>query len=196
MSTANISKVAPRPITNTQHTAYRCRDAEQTRWFWEDVLGLKLAAALDFKEHSGLADVERNYMHLFFAMEDGNLIAFFDDPDDVKGDFFDEKMNGFNSHVAMEVATREDLLAMQQRINDAGITCLGPLDHGFADSIYFFDPNGVQAELLWKKDEYPDIMARAGKVAHESIATWCENNRAQKIALFGVDALDKRGKNN
>ena len=24
------------------HVAYRCRDAEQTRWFYEDVLGLAL----------------------------------------------------------------------------------------------------------------------------------------------------------
>ncbi len=194
MNDINEISTAVRPIMNTQHTAYRCRDAAQTRWFWEDVLGLTLAAALDFEEHSGLGGTARKYMHLFFAMGDGNLVAFFDDPDNVEGDFFDEKMDGFNSHIAMEVSSREDLLAMQQRINESGISCLGPLDHGFADSIYFYDPNGIQAELLWKKADYPEIMAEATANAHASIANWSKNTRAKKEGLFGAEALDKRGR--
>ena len=30
---------------------------------------------------------------------------------------------------------------------DYGVEVLGPVDHGFAHSIYFFDPNGVRLEL-------------------------------------------------
>ena len=41
------------PIKNVHHVAFRCRDAEQTRWFYEDVLGLKLAAAMSFDHVSG-----------------------------------------------------------------------------------------------------------------------------------------------
>ena len=41
------------PINNIHHVAFRCRDAEQTRWFYEDVLGLKLAAAMSFDNLSG-----------------------------------------------------------------------------------------------------------------------------------------------
>jgi catechol 2,3-dioxygenase-like lactoylglutathione lyase family enzyme len=183
-----------RPINNTQHTAYRCRDAEQTRWYYEDVLGLKLAAALDFEEHSGVEGEARKYMHLFFAMGDGNLVAFFDDPDNVATDFFDKKMNGFDSHIAMEVDDMESLLAMQKRIQDAGITCLGPLDHGFAFSVYAYDPSGVQTELICKADNYGEIMAGAAQSAHQSIRDWSEKTRAKKEALFGSDALDTRGK--
>jgi catechol 2,3-dioxygenase-like lactoylglutathione lyase family enzyme len=161
-----------RPITNTQHTAYRCRDAEQTRWYYEDVLGLKLAAALDFEEHSGVEGEARKYMHLFFALGDGNLVAFFDDPDNVASDFFDKKMNGFDSHIAMEVDDMESLLAMQKRIQDAGITCLGPLDHDFAFSVYAFDPSGVQTELICKADNYDEIMTGAAQSAHQSIRDW------------------------
>jgi catechol 2,3-dioxygenase-like lactoylglutathione lyase family enzyme len=184
----------PRPISNMQHTAFRCRDAEQTRWFYEDVLGLKLAAALDFEEHSGVAGESRKYMHLFFEMGDGNLVAFFDDPDNVAADFFNQKMNGFDSHMAMEVENMDSLLAMQKRIQDAGVTCLGPLDHGFAFSVYAFDPSGVQMELLCKVDNYDEIMIDASKVAHQSIREWTEKTRAKKEAMFGVDDLDKRGK--
>jgi catechol 2,3-dioxygenase-like lactoylglutathione lyase family enzyme len=183
-----------RPITNMQHTAYRCRDAEQTRWYYEDVLGLKLAAALDFEEHSGVEGEPRKYMHLFFEMADGGLVAFFDDPDNVAGDFFDKKMNGFDSHMAMEVEDMESLYAMQKRIQDAGITCLGPLDHGFAFSVYAYDPSGVQTELICKVDNYDEIMAGAAKVAHQSIREWSDKTRAKKEAMFGAEMLDKRGK--
>ena len=194
MSKQNLDPNDLRPISNMQHTAYRCRDAEQTRWFYEDVLGLTLAAALDFDEHSGAEGTPRKYMHLFFAMGDGNLVAFFDDPDHVGGDFFDEKMDGFNSHMAMEVEDEASLIAMKKRIEEAGITVVGPLDHSFAKSIYFFDPNGVQAELICKTDSYYDTMAKAGAAAHQSINGWQDANRAQKESLFGAEALDKRGR--
>ncbi len=173
----------PRPISNMNHTAFRCRDAEQTRWFY-----------VDFEEHSGVKGEARKYMHLFFEMGDGNLVAFFDDPDNVAADFFDHKMNGFDSHMAMEVADMESLLAMQKRIQDAGVTCLGPLNHGFCHSIYAFDPSGVQMELLCKADNYDEIMSEASKTAHQSIREWTRKTRAKKEAMFGPEALDKRGK--
>jgi catechol 2,3-dioxygenase-like lactoylglutathione lyase family enzyme len=44
---------ALKPMGNIHHLALRCRDAEQTRWFYEDVLGLKLAAALALENSPG-----------------------------------------------------------------------------------------------------------------------------------------------
>ena len=52
------------PINNVHHVAFRCRDAEQTRWFYEDVLGLKLAAAMAFDNLSG-TDKKIEYLHIF-----------------------------------------------------------------------------------------------------------------------------------
>lgn len=40
-------KPSLKALHNIHHAAYRCRDAEQTRWFYEDILGLKLAAAFE-----------------------------------------------------------------------------------------------------------------------------------------------------
>ncbi|NPU90482.1 MAG: VOC family protein [Gammaproteobacteria bacterium] len=79
--------VVLKPVHNMHHTAYRCRDAEQTRWFYEDVLGFKLIAALAFDEEPGRA-VQREFMHLFFETTDGNCIAFFDAPDDADESMF------------------------------------------------------------------------------------------------------------
>ena len=37
-------------IRKLHHNAYRCRDSEQTRAFYEDFLGLPLAGALTIRE--------------------------------------------------------------------------------------------------------------------------------------------------
>ena len=55
------------PITNVHHVAFRCRDAEQTRWFYEDILGLKLAAAKAYDHLTG-TEKKIEYMHNFFEM--------------------------------------------------------------------------------------------------------------------------------
>ena len=91
------------PLTNFHHVAYRCRDAAETRAFYEGVLGLQLAIALDFTEVSG-TDAKLEYMHLFFRLEDGNFIAFFDAPDSVRPDHF-KKQSGFNRHLAFYKAS-------------------------------------------------------------------------------------------
>lgn len=39
------------PLTNFHHVAYRCRDAAETRAFYEGLLGLPLAIALDFPQY-------------------------------------------------------------------------------------------------------------------------------------------------
>ena len=49
------------------------------------------------------------------------------------------------------------MLAWQTRINAAGKTCLGPVDHDFVQSVYMYDPNGLQVEIT-KTDDYADIM--------------------------------------
>jgi len=47
-------------IKGLHHNAYRCRDSEETRIFYEDFLGLKLVSAFEIGEGMGL--------HTFFAM--------------------------------------------------------------------------------------------------------------------------------
>lgn len=177
-------------LQNIQHAAYRCRDAEQTRWFYEDVLGLKCRAALAFDEVSG-AGIQREYMHLFFEMGDGNMIAFFDDPGSAEPAKFVQK-DGFDIHVAFEIDAMEDLEVWKRKIKDARIKCAGPIDHGFVRSIYFFDPNGIQLEITCKTPAYMEIMEKETATASEDIRAWAEKTRARKLALFGAEAIDSR----
>lgn len=178
-------------LHNMHHTAFRCRDAEQTRWFYEDVLGFKLAAAMVFDEEPG-ANKKRDYMHLFFQSGDGNFIAFFDVPDDV-----DEKMfiarHGFDQHIAFEVETMEELKAWRKRINALGRPCFGPIDHGFIHSIYMYDPNGVQVEITVRDSRYDEILADDSANAHTVLKQWTEKTRAVKESRLSAQALDQRG---
>jgi catechol 2,3-dioxygenase-like lactoylglutathione lyase family enzyme len=178
-------------LGNVHHAAYRCRDAEQTRWFYEEVLGLPLAAAMVFDHISGMEE-ERNYMHLFFQMGDGNFIAFFDDPD-TAADYDFSRKDGFDVHIALEAESHEAMLAWQERINSMGKRCLGPIDHGFVHSVYMYDPNGLQVEITSKTPEYGAILAEDAAQVVDQMTNWTAKTRAQKEELFGAEALDKRG---
>lgn len=178
-------------LGNVHHAAYRCRDAEQTRWFYEDVLGLPLAAAMVFDHISGMEE-KRDYMHLFFQMGDGNFIAFFDDPDTAAENSFARK-DGFDVHLALEAESYEDMLAWQERINKMGKNCLGPIDHGFVQSVYMYDPNGLQVEITSKTPEYDAILAEDTAQVETQMSSWTEKTRARKVEKFGTEAMDKRG---
>lgn len=178
-------------LGNVHHAAYRCRDAEQTRWFYEEVLGLPLAAAMVFDHISGTEE-NRDYMHLFFELGDGNYIAFFDEPDRATPNSFDRK-DSFDVHIAFEAESYDQMIAWQERINAQGKTCLGPIDHGFVKSVYMYDPNGIQVEITSKVDNYEAIMAEEKSHVEQIMRDWTEKTREQKVRLFGEKALDKRG---
>lgn len=166
------------PLTNMHHMAFRCRDAEETRAFYEDVLGLKLAAALDFDHISG-TDEEYLYMHLFFELGDGNFIAFFDVPSDVNEDMFKAKW-GMDLHFAFEVETEAEMEAFRKRLDDHGVQYFGPINHDFVHSIYFYDPNGLNLEITRKDAKHNEILDHETETAHDAIKAWTEKTRELK----------------
>jgi catechol 2,3-dioxygenase-like lactoylglutathione lyase family enzyme len=182
--------VPARRLGGIHHVAYRCRDAEQTRWFYEDVLGLKPAAGLVIDGVPGTGE-DLTYMHLFFELGNGELLAFFDSPEDAKDGDFDRK-ESFDLHLAIEARDEADMLAMQQRIRSHGIKCAGPIHHGFVDSVYFYDPNGIQVEITVKTPTHDSILAAEGAKFRDSLAAWTARTRDAKIAKFGLDALERR----
>jgi len=178
-------------LKHVHHSAYRCRDAEQTRWFYEDVLGLPLTLAMVFDEEPGTGR-KIDYMHLFFKMGDDNFIAFFDAPEGADEKLFRAR-SAFDLHLAFEVDTREELKAWRRRINQAGRPCFGPIDHEFIHSIYFFDPNGIPLEITIKDPDYEAVVAKDAANAHRVLKEWTEKTRALKERNFGAAALDLRG---
>ena len=179
-------------IRNAHHVAYRCRDAEQTRWFYEDVMGLPLAAALVLEEIPGLNE-PTPYMHLFFEMGNGDMIAFFDEPQGATAGQFD-RAHSFDRHIAFEVDGEDELLAWQERINGKGVSCLGPVDHGFVKSVYMYDPNGLQVEITTRTADYDEIMADELCNARDQIVAWSMRSRKVKVEKFGAEAVDVRSR--
>ena len=188
---ATVAPSLRRPLHHIHHTAYRCRDAEQTRWFWEEVMGFPLAAAMVFDEEPG-SNRKREYMHLFFQMGDSNFIAFFDVPDDVSEKMFIPR-HGFDQHIAFEVDSLDELKAWRRHLKQKGRPCFGPIDHGFIHSIYMYDPNGIQVEITIKDARYEAILAEDTANAHRILQEWTAKTRALKIERCGQDMVDLRG---
>lgn len=133
------------PIRGLHHYAYRCRDAEQTRRFYEDILGLPLVHIIRAEDVPSTGE-HCPYVHLFFEMADGSCLAFFDLGDDVAAEPSPNTPEWVN-HIALRVDSMDELERARRALEKAGVQVLGPTDHHFVKSIYFFDPNGVRLEL-------------------------------------------------
>jgi catechol 2,3-dioxygenase-like lactoylglutathione lyase family enzyme len=163
-------------LRGIHHSAYRCRDAEETRAFYEDLLGLPLAAALEEEREPG-SGRKHPFVHIFFKMGDGNYIAFFDAPSSAAAGSFD-LVHGFDRHVAFEVADEAEQQQWQARLNAAGVPCFGPIDHGFVKSVYFSDPNGLPLEITTRVAAHDAIMADEAAHARAVIAGWTAKKQA------------------
>lgn len=167
-------------IMGVHHTAFRCRDAEETRRFYEDILGLKTSAALAFDKDP--AGRDRPYMHLFFEMGDGNFIAFFDVPETTAKHSFKPKDGIEDYHIAMELASPAELDAMKRHLEANRIAVFGPIDHHFCHSIYFFDPNGLALEFTAKDPRHEDILSEEEREARERIRRFSGDNAHRRVA--------------
>jgi glyoxylase I family protein len=157
------------PIHGLHHYAARCRDAEQTRQFYEDLLGLPLVHVIRAETVPSTGE-HCPYVHLFFRLADGSCIAFFDLGD---GHAAEPSLNtpAWVQHIAFNVGSQAELLSMKARLQSAGAEVLGPTDHGFVQSIYFFDPNGVRLELTVPNATQQEL-AEFEQQAHARLRAW------------------------
>lgn len=153
-------------ILKLHHNAYRCRDSEETRRFYEDFLGLPLSGTLELTEtKSGRAT---QTLHTFFRLDDGSFLAFFETAD-LPFDF--KAQHDFDLHIALEVA-RPVLSVMLAKGKAEGVETRGISDHGFIDSIYFRDPNGYVIELSAKRPNHDAQMDPSTNSARETLQRW------------------------
>jgi catechol 2,3-dioxygenase-like lactoylglutathione lyase family enzyme len=163
-------------ISKLHHNAYRCRDSEQTRAFYEDFLGLPLAGTLEIGEtKSGRAT---NTLHTFYRLDDGSYLAFFEAPD---MPFEFKNQHDYDLHIALEVA-RPVLDAMFAKGKAEGVETRGVSNHGFIDSIYFRDPNGYVIELCTKREGHDREMDPASNGAREKLQRWTASRHAATAA--------------
>ena len=153
-------------IRKLHHNAYRCRDSEETRRFYQDFLGLPLAETLEIGETK--SGRKTSTLHTFYELDDGSYLAFFEAPD---MPFEFKNQHDFDLHIALEVAP-EVLPHMLAKGRAAGIETRGISDHGMVHSIYFRDPNGYVIELTAKTPEHDKLMDPAINGARAKIDRW------------------------
>lgn len=167
-------------IKGLHHNAYRCRDSEETRRFYEDFLGLPLACTLDIGQtKTGRAT---KTLHTFYRMGDGSFLAFFEAPD-MPFDF--KEQHDFDLHIALEVDAAT-LDRMHETAKRDGREVRGVSDHGFIRSIYFRDPNGYVIELAAKvAGREADLDPSRNGARHILDAWQAEKRAALNLAATG-----------
>lgn len=131
------------------HIAISTGDIKQQIAYFSDVLGMELIAL--YWMH-GVEGAFHGFMKL------GNeAVAFVFKEENKKvdtvigqthaGSGVEKSAPGTMQHLAFNVDTMDDMLAMRDRIRSRSIPVLGPIDHGFCASIYFAGPENLTLEV-------------------------------------------------
>ncbi|HKV14444.1 MAG TPA: VOC family protein [Reyranella sp.] len=155
-------------IKGLHHNAYRCRDSEETRRFYEDFLGLPLVHTLKIEETKTGRSTGAGVLHTFFQLDDGSCLAFFEAPG-MPFEFKDQ--HDFDLHIALEVES-DVLDRMFAKGKAEGREVRGVSDHGFIRSIYFRDPNGYVIELAAKVPGRESAMDPKKSRARDLLDEW------------------------
>ena len=130
------------------HIGLSTLDLDKTREFYEGVLGFKTVVADTIKIEEG-----GDLRHLFFDVGHDQLIAFLE-PNGVP-DVPTEYDAGINRglgvpagfyHFAFEAGSPAALAEKRDALRARGVNTTDIVDHGWAQSIYFKDPNGLSLE--------------------------------------------------
>jgi catechol 2,3-dioxygenase-like lactoylglutathione lyase family enzyme len=137
------------------HLAICTKDMKAQVEFFTQVLGMELVAL--YWMHG-----VKNTYHGFVKMNDSSSIAFVQGPE--SGEIQPQEgvshaswtaglvAPGAMQHLALNVDTEEELLAMRDRLRSHDCWVMGPLDHGFCKSIYFAGPEGMMLEFSTSED--------------------------------------------
>jgi len=167
------------------HAAFRCKDAVETVKFYTEMLGLKFSHAMgaDYVPSTGLYSP---HVHIFFEMEDGSSIAFFECPRD-PGNVKDLESPDWIQHFAFEVESKEVLLQAKAALEAKGVQVVGPTNHDdFILSIYFFDPSGHRLELT-TRIAAPERYKLFEEEAPQVLGLWAQTHDwSQREKIFGA----------
>jgi len=131
------------------HVAISTGDIKTQIEYFSDVLGMELVALY------WMHGVE-NTFHGFMKMgEEAVAFVFKQENKGIEsvlgqthsGNAGEASAPGTMQHIAFNVDTLEDVMAMRDRIRSRGINVMGPLNHGMCHSIYFAGPENLSLEV-------------------------------------------------
>lgn len=172
-------------IQRIHHVAYRCNNAKETVTFYQQVLGMDFQLAIAENEVPSTKAPDP-YMHVFMDAGNGNVLAFFEIPNSPPMGT-DPNTPAWVQHIAFEVADMDALLAAKQKVQDAGLEVIGPVEHTIFKSIYFFDPNGHRLEIAANTAQ-PGMLEKLHEVAPAMLDEWDLTKRAPQHAAWLHDS--------
>ena len=137
------------------HLALSTNSMKEQIEFFSDVLGMELIALYWMHGTEGC-------WHAFLRLNENSALAFVFNPENAgakqeygvtqPGHMTGPSAPGTMQHVAFNVDGIEALLNMRDRIRSRGVSVTGPIDHGFANSIYFHGPEDISLEVSTYQD--------------------------------------------
>ena len=171
-------------IERIHHVAYRCKDAKQTVEWYTKHLNMQFVLAIAENEVPSTKAPDP-YMHVFLDAGGGNVLAFFELPTQPAMDR-DRNTPSWVQHLAMKVDSLETLLETKAKLEAAGISVIGPVNHTIFKSIYFFDPNGHRLELAYDCGT-PEMRNKLDAVKWEMLEEWSKTKKAPQHAAWMHD---------
>ena len=138
------------------HIAIMSADMKAQLIFFTQVLGFPLVGLFDMHgvpgaKHAFLKMDEASY----FSIVEMDGIA--DIPAEIgvthAGTGAGKCAAGVTQHIAFRAPDEAGLLALRNRIRSHGVAAIGPIGHGFCQSIYFAGPEGLTLEVACKMTE-------------------------------------------
>ena len=152
------------------HAAWVTHDVEATAVFYVKVMGMELASTVYDDTVPSTGD-EFPYFHIFFRMQDGSTIAFFEAPGLPPRPAAAHPAYEIFDHFAFQARDRDEVDRWADWLRSNGISVIGPVDHkGFVYSIYFHDPNGIRLEVTAPLDPEWNQHTRQGRI---DLELWC-----------------------
>ncbi|HEX2942835.1 MAG TPA: VOC family protein [Rhodopila sp.] len=168
-----MAQLLAHPPQRLHHHAYVVKDQEKNRHFFEDILGIPLAATWCESHHNQWVGREVAFCHTFYTLADGGALAFFSFADEeVYRKTQAEKpaeIRAFD-HVAFKVDENayQELIA---RVRAAGLD-VRETDHGYCRSMYCESPDGLIVEFTVDPPEAGEIETIRRADAHAELARW------------------------
>lgn len=167
-----MSHVQPNAV---HHIAVMATDIKKHIEYFSDVLGCPLVAIFDMHGVPGA-------LHAFLKLNDHCHFSIVQMPDLPSGEIgvthagsgAGRSAPGTMQHIAFNVDTEEDMLALRDRIRSRGIAVMGPMDHGMCKSMYFAGPDNLALEVATSESGInpalwidPAVTAKCGMSAEE-----------------------------
>jgi glyoxylase I family protein len=156
------------PLTQVRHQAYACWDSEETRHFYEDILGMPLIATVVIEDP--FRTDGSGYCYTFFDIGDGNTLAFFEHMSLVHPKYFNAR-SACHRHIAFEVEGDATVQQFKRKLDAAGVanTLTNP---GTSLSLRCNDPNGLILEFMIKVRRSLELEIISRSSAHTELQRW------------------------